>query len=215
MSLAATVKAMTAAGCSAEQITAVVCAYEAEATAAEEAKRASRREGNARRQAAWRQRNANNAHNAVTTRDEALSSVTERDETLPLSPPMINNSTPLNPQPEIIRERATPRSELSEALGNDLAAEVVDHRKRMGRPLTPGAAKRLAKQFLATGAPREAAQMMIDRAWQGFKAEWFENACQPRAGPNGSLPKTNMQIEALKASQRDANNGIEYDTSSF
>jgi hypothetical protein len=50
MSLSATVTAMAANGCTAEQIAAVVVAHERQAQAAAEAKRALKRAGNAERQ---------------------------------------------------------------------------------------------------------------------------------------------------------------------
>lgn len=68
--MAATVKAMAAAGCSAEQIADVVAKIDEE-------RREKARAGNAERQRRWRERNANNA---VMQRDNALCSVTERDE---------------------------------------------------------------------------------------------------------------------------------------
>ena len=83
--------------------------------------------------------------------------------------------------------KPSPKSELAKAIGNELAAEVVDHRNRMRKPLTPQSAARLAEQFVATGKPQEAARMMIDRAWQGFNREWFENA-RARDGPPSSVP---------------------------
>jgi hypothetical protein len=94
-------------------------------------------------------------------------------------------------QPTAIR-KPTPRQELSEALGDELAAEVIDHRQRMRKPLTPQAAARLANEFVATGMPQDAARMMIDRGWQGFRLDWFKNATFPpaRAGPlNGHSAK--------------------------
>ena len=68
------------------------------------------------------------------------------------------------------------RTDLQIALGDELAAEVIAHRKVMRKPLIPSAASRLAKQFLATGQPEDAARMMIDKGWQGFEASWFTKA---------------------------------------
>ena len=88
----------------------------------------------------------------------------------------------------------------------------------MRKPLTVQAAGRLAKQFLATGVPQDAARMMIDRGWQGFNAEWFENARSPlaRASPGfGSPMKTNVQLDVILESIEDERNGISYDKSLF
>ena len=85
--------------------------------------------------------------------------------------------------------------ELESVIGSELAAEVVDHRKRMRRPLTAGGAKRLAQKFLTVADPQAAARMMIDRGWQGFEAEWVDNV-RARAGPhapNGIVNHSNSQ----------------------
>jgi hypothetical protein len=91
-----------------------------------------------------------------------------------------------------------------------MAAELVDHRNRMKKPFTVGAAKRLAQQFLDTGKPIEAARMMIDRAWQGFRADWFENARAPRAPPpklNGHAHRGGSISEALEQQAERIGNG--------
>src|SRR5581483_1894564 len=74
MTLAETVAAMVAAGCTAEQIKVVV-------ESVDEQRRAKAREGNRRRQAELRERKRN-GNNAVTGRDRALHAVTGRDEAL-------------------------------------------------------------------------------------------------------------------------------------
>ena len=89
--------------------------------------------------------------------------------------PTPKNETTMKPKP---------RDQLSACLGAELAAEVIEHRQRMRKPLTAAAASRLAKQFIATGSPEDAARMMIDRAWQGFQADWYANA-KATAGPHG------------------------------
>jgi hypothetical protein len=101
MSLSATVKAMAAAGCSAEQIADVVARIDDE-------RREKAREGNRKRQAKWRHRN--NGDNGVIPCDMALSGVTE---TPPSVSPKINNQTPSTPSPSSLRsessETASPR----------------------------------------------------------------------------------------------------------
>ena len=198
---AAIIDALLQAGASAEMIAAVVKAALASQEAKDEDRRARARSGNAERQRRHRERNASNA---VTERDEPLSEVTSRDENVtkiegsraPMRARVLYgeevniSKLPLTvttlPIPKIEKQakpaKPSPKTELVEALGDDLASEVVDHRQRMRKPLTPQAASRLAKQFLDTGRPQDAARMMIDRGWQGFNADWFANAA-PRAGP--------------------------------
>jgi hypothetical protein len=70
----------------------------------------------------------------------------------------------------------TPRQILLECgLSPDIADAVLAHRRALRRPLTVRAAQLLAKGFLATADPNAAADMMIERGWQGFRAEWFDN----------------------------------------
>jgi hypothetical protein len=80
------------------------------------------------------------------------------------------------------RLNQTPRSLLLECLSAESADAVLAHRRAMRRPLTTRAAQLLAKGFMSTGDPNAAADMMIERGWQGFKPEWFDNE---RAG-NGN-----------------------------
>lgn len=72
-------------------------------------------------------------------------------------------------------------------LSEEDARAVIDHRKiTIKKPLTLRAAQNLAKQFALVGDKTAAVDLMIDRAWRGFKAEWVP---QPRSasmnlGPN-------------------------------
>ena len=63
---------------------------------------------------------------------------------------------------------------LSPVLGEDLAKDVISHRKGLKCPLTPRGAKALLKQYEMTGNPVEAAEEHLNRGWQGFKAEWMQ-----------------------------------------
>ena len=64
----------------------------------------------------------------------------------------------------------------------DHAEAVLDHRKGKKSPLTAFAAKLLAKQFALCPDPNAAAEEMILRGWQGFKAEWLVVRSQQRTG---------------------------------
>ena len=63
---------------------------------------------------------------------------------------------------------------LSPVLGEELAKDVISHRKGLKCPLTPRGAKALLKQYEMTGNPVEAAEEHLNRGWQGFKAEWMQ-----------------------------------------
>lgn len=91
------------------------------------------------------------------------------------------------------------RTILETVLTPEVATGVIDHRKKLRKPLTAMAAQGLAKQFAATGYPDDAARMMVERGWQGFKGEWFENdrsAAQPRGSPS---PKRLTEVDYLLA----------------
>jgi hypothetical protein len=156
------------------------------------------RSSNAKRQARFRERRreaeALQSVTSVTPRNapaernrsngKALQSVTEvtplarvddSSTTTELSGKKVKNLGPG-------RNSVTPRKALLECLSPEIADAVLAHRRAMRRPLTGHAAQRLAKGFMATGDPNAAADMMIERGWQGFKPEWFDNE---RAG-NGN-----------------------------
>jgi len=62
---------------------------------------------------------------------------------------------------------------LEPVLGEELARDIVAHRKGLKCPLTPRGARSLLKQYELTGRPVEAAEEHLNRGWQGFKAEWM------------------------------------------
>jgi hypothetical protein len=99
---------------------------------------------------------------------DALARVEDNPSTKKLSGKGRKNST---------RERLkTPREILLDCpLRPEVADGVLAHRRALKKPLTGRAAQLLAKGFLATADPNAAADMMIERGWQGFKPEWFEN----------------------------------------
>jgi hypothetical protein len=102
----------------------------------------------------------------------------------------------------------TPRDFLLECLSPESADAVLAHRKAMRRPLTGRAAQLLAKGFLATADPNAAADMMIERGWQGFKPEWFDNERrsngQPKQSGKGSIVEAGRRLTArLVAAERE------------
>lgn len=251
MSLALTVKAMAAAGCTAEQIAAVVEAHEASGPARQHADRQAQwraqtglttkqwaslrqtifqRDGykcqecgtsetrndgrttlNCDHIVAARNGGSSDPSNLVTLCCSCHSKKTRRECAVDTTKHTTNDTTrhttndtthttndptndPTNPplarvedNPSTIElsgkgrknigaERLkTPREILLECLSPDIAEGVLAHRKAMRRPLTGRAAQLLAKGFLATADPNAAADMMIERGWQGFKPEWFDN----------------------------------------
>lgn len=74
---------------------------------------------------------------------------------------------------------------LMPTLDEDHAIAVVEHRKAKRAPLTKHAAKLLAKQFARCADPNEAADEMMLRGWQGFKAEWVKDRDLTRRAGTG------------------------------
>ena len=110
----------------------------------------------------------------------------------PHSPPKGGSHTP---------PKATPRSELMLSLDEERADAVIDHRKKLRKPLTVRAATLLSKQFAQTPDPNAAADCMIENGWQGFKPEWMENrngSAFPRGQPP-PRPKTAADVLHLAA----------------
>lgn len=68
---------------------------------------------------------------------------------------------------------------LMTVLDEECAMAVLDHRKAKKSPLTPFAARILAKQFALCPDPRAAVEEMINRGWTGFKADWMRKVAKP------------------------------------
>ncbi|WP_159585944.1 hypothetical protein [Chelativorans xinjiangense] len=65
-------------------------------------------------------------------------------------------------------------------------ARAVEEYRRVTKKakLTPFAAKLLAKRFSEWGDPNEAAEIMIEKCWQGFNASWPRDRPRPGAPPS-------------------------------
>ena len=200
MSLSVTVDAMIAAGCSPEQIGAVVRAHEADRERADAERREKARSGNADRQRRLRERNA--CH-AVTERDNALFAVTERDASPQVSPEVspqeIYNSTPLpNPLPNPHEPRAKRASPSAEAavIADEFSTgfwPVWPH--KVGKPEAAKAFLRARRagvtlETIIDGARRYVADKPPDRPWLNpatflNQRRWEDvPAAMARAGPS-------------------------------
>lgn len=76
---------------------------------------------------------------------------------------------------------------LSPVLGDELARDIIAHRKGLKCPLTPRGARSLLKQYELTGKPIEAAEEHLNRGWQGFKAEWVMKGAMFQDSRNPSV----------------------------
>ena len=165
MNVSDMVRAMREAGCSPEQIVAAVENWDGE-------RRTKAREGNVKRQRAWRQRH--NANNTLHDPNEsnALTSVSRRYSRARVEDS--STTTELAGKNNRPSAKKNARDVLLECLKPETADAVLEHRKAKRCPLTPFAAQLLVKGFQSTADPEDAAQTMIARGWQGFKAEWYD-----------------------------------------
>ena len=69
----------------------------------------------------------------------------------------------------------TPRHALCDVLDDDHASALIDHRKKLRKPLTRHAATLLAKKFSLVPNPNQVVDLMIERGWTGFELSWLEN----------------------------------------
>ena len=212
MSLSITVRAMVDAGCTAEQIAAVVGAHEGEAAEKNAAKRARNA---ARMRAARAQSAAHIDAQACTSAHDVHDAAPPQKKKNPPAPPLKKKTPPDTPidadasmPPLLGGASTTPRQILLECLTPESADAVLAHRKAKRCPLTVRAAQLLAKGFLATADPNAAADMMIERGWQGFKPEWFDNERaangQGRQSKKGSIVEAGRRLtERLVAERRE------------
>lgn len=82
-----------------------------------------------------------------------------------------------------------PQKELEAVLDVEHAAAVVDHRRKLRKPLTTYAAKQLAKKFGAISNPNDGADAMIANGWQGFEPDWMRGSNGQRNGANHHQPR--------------------------
>lgn len=98
----------------------------------------------------------------------------------------------------------TPRQALEQVISPELAEAVLDHRKAKRCKLTLRAAQLLAREFAKCPDPNAAADEMILRGWQGFKAEWMNKP----ASFGNSTPKTIGGAFTDLLTQMEQSNGV-------
>lgn len=163
--------AMVAAGCTAEQIAAAVKADQAGSSGAA-------------RQARYRARKASQSDERNVTDVTVTAEVSPKKETSPTPPK--EKTTPSKSEPN--GSSKTPRQALECVLDAKHAADLIDHRQRIRKPLTTRAAELLADQLAQWHDPNEAADAMILNGWQGFKPEYLQNQ-RARGSPAYSKPE--------------------------
>lgn len=95
---------------------------------------------------------------------------------------------------------------LMAVLDEERAMAVIEHRRvTIRKPLTVYAAKLLAKKLAGWGDANEAADIMIERAWQGFEPSWVKGRPQRAARRNfvdAALDRINNGSESVFVDRR-------------
>ena len=143
------------------------------------------------RRTADRQRKAKSRH--VKSRDvtgKDVTDVTPPEGSSSPTPPLTPNP-PYSPPSGVRTNRAharnaSPREELEAVLDAEHAQAVIDHRQQLRKPLTPHAAKLLARKLAEAPDPNAAADEMIAAGWQGFEVAWLDRRSRSPPGAAGS-----------------------------
>jgi len=107
----------------------------------------------------------------------------------PDGPPSSGLLPPLNPPADVPSaekspaRKATPRDELVAVLDARRADAVLEHRQRIRKPLTAHGAALLAGKLRQAPDPNAAADMMVERGWQGFELGWLNGEHRGRGPP--------------------------------
>lgn len=170
----AVIDAMIAAGCTAEQLGAAMKAANGEVDARAARKREADAARKRRQRANVTQCHADADGQSVTDADNP----SPKKETSPTPPK--EKTTPSQSETNVSSK--TPRQALETVLDGQRAAAVLDHRKRIGKPMTIRAAELLAGKFGRCPDPNAGADAMVANGWQGFEPEWLDRQ-QTRGSP--------------------------------
>ena len=103
------------------------------------------------------------------------------------------------------KDISTAREALEKVLDAQIAEAVVEHRKKLRKPLTVRAAELLAATLAKHPDPNAAADEMIERGWQSYKIDWA--AGPPRASPRKPIFADKFKDFADFLDERQTQNG--------
>lgn len=89
----------------------------------------------------------------------------------------------------------TPRQELEQVVDTEHADEIIKHRQRLRKPMTPYAARLLARKLAVCPSPNDAADLMIEKGWQSIELAWITNTSRSLA----SIPKPTSTPSSIAA----------------
>jgi hypothetical protein len=111
-----------------------------------------------------------------------------QDKTSPVTPPETSPDRRARERAPSIQAVSAPKpnstkDELLAVLDEARAEAVIEHRKRIRKPLTAHAARLLAGKFRQCADPNAAADAMIVNGWQGFEPSWLDGRERSPKGP--------------------------------
>jgi hypothetical protein len=74
-------------------------------------------------------------------------------------------------------------------LGDELAKDILQHRRGLKCPLTGRGAKSLIKEYQATGNAVAAAEHHLNMGWRGFSADWMKSRTKTYHDPANPMPR--------------------------
>ncbi|MBX5089371.1 hypothetical protein [Rhizobium lentis] len=98
---------------------------------------------------------------------------------------------------------------LSPTLGEDLAKDIIAHRKGLKCPLTARGARALLKQYELTGNPVAAAEYQLNMGWRGFSHEWVNKKGSGFHDPHNPMPRQQSREEYIRDAIRRNNDDWE------
>lgn len=175
---AAVIDALVASGCTLDQLAAAVKADIAEREAADDARKAAMREGNAERQRRFKARrkvkkgrgNAGNEDNALPPPNDIYS-----------NPPVSSDDETPAPRSQRASSPAKP-DDVDEQVWTDFRAMRKAQKAPISDTVIAGYRREAAK---AGWTLNDAIAESVTRSWRGFKAAWVDDKPKPSAANDG------------------------------
>lgn len=101
------------------------------------------------------------------------------------------------------REDRTAIMEIFSELGEELAEDILKHRKAKKCELTPRGAKALMREYKLTGDAVSAAEEHLNRGWQGFNHSWVK---KPGSFIDSNNPFPSQETPQERAKRQDLSN---------
>ena len=88
-------------------------------------------------------------------------------------------------------------------LGEELALDVIKHRKALRCELTPRGAKALMREYIASGDAVRAAEHHLNMGWRGYSATWIKGGFTDSHNPSkAETPQQRIQRMDLQNQYR-------------